>query len=294
MRASILLLIILLVCLVGLASISVCGDDDDDARFDDDDDDATGDDDGLGGDDDDATGDDDATDDDDDTTITSARVLFVGNSYTTANDLPAVFESAAESLPSGPEIEIDSATGGGLTLGDHLANSGTMSNIENGNWDFVVIQEQSLMPVLDPTTFLTNAATLADKVNQAGAMPVFFETWARKAGNAFYSEPGTPADPEEMQDLLLAAYSQAATASGGLLAPVGEAWEYSGEHHPATELYSGDGSHPVVAGTYLAACVFVKTILGGDPEQIGWWPGGITEPTARELQSSANQVKLGR
>jgi len=46
-----------------------------------------------------------------------------------------------------------------------------------------------------------------------------------------------------------------------MIAPVGWAWHYVVEAKPETVLFESDKSHPALAGSYLAACVFYVTIF---------------------------------
>ncbi len=91
-----------------------------------------------------------------------------------------------------------------------------------------------------------------------------------------------------MQAGLRAAYQTAAGATGGVMAPVGDAWETSLANHPTVLLHSGDGSHPTIAGSYLAACMFYlvltgqQTILAPAPA-----PAGLSESEAATLRAVA-------
>jgi hypothetical protein len=51
------------------------------------------------------------------------RVLFIGNSYTSVNDLPTMFAKLARSR--GHRVETGMATVDGSTLADHAASSAT-------------------------------------------------------------------------------------------------------------------------------------------------------------------------
>ena len=62
------------------------------------------------------------------------RVLFVGNSYTQANNLPQMVADIAQSMGEG--IEYRSNTPGGCTFEMHCHNQ-SMSLICGGGWDYV-------------------------------------------------------------------------------------------------------------------------------------------------------------
>ncbi len=217
------------------------------------------------------------------------KVLFIGNSYTFVNDLPAMFTKVVKAATKPPQIVVDSATGGGLMLQAHWNNAATLSKIDTGGWTHVVLQGQSLEPVCAYITFGTYAKKLGDRVKKAGATPVFFETWARKKGSPDYKQwPCAGADPAAMQKGLREAYGKAAKATGGIVAPVGDAWEKVLGANPTVALHSGDGSHPSVAGTYLAACVFHVTLTRQKSLGNSFVPPGISAAQAKTLQKAAD------
>ncbi|MDF1505454.1 hypothetical protein [Roseisolibacter sp. H3M3-2] len=118
------------------------------------------------------------------------RVLFVGNSFTYFHNLPRLVEAmAATSAPPRP-LAVARVTMGGWTLRRHAAEGRALAEIRRRGWDYVVLQEQSLLgaprpepPVVeDPRrVFYPGARTLAAEVRAAGATPLFFLTWARRA-----------------------------------------------------------------------------------------------------------------
>jgi hypothetical protein len=70
------------------------------------------------------------------------NVLFLGNSYTYFNDLPAMVRNLASA--AGLSATTTSNTPGGQTLQGHTSTS--IGTINSGNWDVVVLQEQSQKP----------------------------------------------------------------------------------------------------------------------------------------------------
>jgi hypothetical protein len=181
------------------------------------------------------------------------RVLFIGNSYTYENDLPGMVEAMGEA--AGVRIEVASSAGGGMTLEDHWGGgSGKAARlIESGRFTHVVLQEQSLLPVVDRAGFRAPALQLARAARRAGSAPVFFVTWAR-------------ANAPAMQAGLTDAYREAARDTGGVLAPVGPAWEAVRGLYPGLTLYAQDGSHPAPEGTYVAALVIFAALTGRSPQ----------------------------
>src|SRR5689334_14390410 len=78
-----------------------------------------------------------------------ARVLFLGNSYTYVNNLPALIAGIA--LGQGDSLIYDSNCPGGYTLYGHFTDATSISKISAGNWDYVVVQAQSQEPSFPPS-----------------------------------------------------------------------------------------------------------------------------------------------
>jgi hypothetical protein len=217
------------------------------------------------------------------------RVLFVGNSYTFVNDLPGWVHRLGDS--SGVAmVTVDSVAVPAATLADHVATTGAIDRIHEGGWTHVVLQGQSVEPLTDPASFEAAAATLAAEAKKVGAAPVFYETWARRAGDAVYQEAWSGGTPAAMQAGLRAEYQKVADAAGAAVAPVGDAREKALAELPAIDLFAADGSHPSVAGTYLAAGVFHATLTGHSPVGIADRPMELAAADASALQGVAEEM----
>jgi hypothetical protein len=190
------------------------------------------------------------------------RVLFLGSSYTYYNHLPRLVEEFATA--SGKEIETRMIAPGGATLADHLENRRTLDAIRTGRWDFVVLQEQSMLGavylvngtplVANPDAFFRSARALDAEIRKAGAKTVFYHTWPRRDA------------PDSDRAMLDFAYMHIARELGATVAPVGLAWQRVRGESPAADLYAADGSHPSRAGSYLVAAVLARTLLGAIPD----------------------------
>jgi hypothetical protein len=211
------------------------------------------------------------------------HVLFIGNSYTSVNDLPGLLRRIAETSGQPPTIVTDSVTAGGATLQDHWQAGAARSAIDKGGWTHVVLQGQSVEPLGDAlSTFHRYALLLAAEAKDAGASPALFETWARAPGDAVYQEAWSGGTPDAMQDKLLSAYAQAATDSGSMLVKVGEAWR-----SVPFELHQTDLSHPNPKGSWLAACVFYVMLTGRPVPIASEVPSGVSSSDAEVLRNAA-------
>lgn len=221
------------------------------------------------------------------------RVLFVGNSFTSANDLPRMFASIALSL--GTRVAVDSHVPGGQTLEGHSKDPAALAKIKARDWDFVVLQEQSQKPAFSPEQVEAETTAPALRLNSRihdahpAAKVVFYETWGRRNGDD--DNCGHLPDIctyEGMQKRLNESYTLMVQRSSGTLAPVGEAWAKVRAEHPKIELYSGDGVHPSPQGTYLAACVFYAVLM--HKRLAGAESFGLDRQEALLLQKAAEEI----
>ena len=202
-------------------------------------------------------------------------MLFIGNSFTTRNDLPGLLSTIAEA-GAGATIESRVIAAGGASLRRHW-NAGAADTISDGKWDYVLFQEQSTLPIKNGKRFHENVREFVPVMKESGATMVLFMTWARK------HEP-------ENQKLLTDSYNSIGKELAATVVPVGSAWREMLEKHDTPELYAEDGSHPTLAGSYLAACVFYTTLFDGDLKDLGTEVGGLSHEERRLLQQVARSA----
>ena len=183
------------------------------------------------------------------------RILLLGNSLTSANDMPQALAQLAGA-------EARAHTRGGARLAEHLnpatrLGAATQAALAAESWDFVVLQETSNGPVLHRAAFLRSSAALCEQVQAAGAVPVLFATWAYRPGSAKLARMDLGFD--EMAAALASAYREAAVTHDALLADVGARYLACAG---AAELYAADGVHPSPAGSLMAAQTIAEAIAG--------------------------------
>ena len=223
------------------------------------------------------------------------KVCFLGNSYTYTNDLPKLISDLADA--DGNTLVKDQNTPGGYTLEGHSSNATSLSKIASNNWDFVVLQDQSQLPSF-PWEQVTEdvfpyGEILSDSIRSANecAVPLFFNTWGRRDGDDQWDSINTFT---KMNQRLYTAYSYMADKNSGMLAPAGIGFEHIANDGTApithSSLYVGDGSHPSVYGSYLAACIFYEVIFEENSEGNTFYPGAISATTANYIQTVAHHV----
>ncbi len=216
-------------------------------------------------------------------------VLFVGNSYTYVNDLPATFAKLAAS--GGRRVETGMVAEGGQTLAGQVTSSDLAQRLASRPWNVVVLQEQSEIPAateLRRSVMEPAASQLVARAESIGARPVLFMTWGHRDG---WPEHGIPTY-DAMQAAIDATYTTVGSDLGVSVAPVGRAWAAARRQAPPIALWADDGSHPTPAGTYLAAAVFYAEILGASPTA-ATETDGLSDADARTLRELATEAVFG-
>ena len=217
--------------------------------------------------------------------LTPKRVLFIGNSYT-AQIKGALLHMLANSRYKSTSFEF--ITKGGATLQQHLNDPQTLDQIKTGNWDIVVLQDQSKIPALQEQyarLFHDAVDTFTEVIRDAGAEPMLYVTWGRRDGDS--KNRDIFPDYDTMQQKLLSAYRDAAERNGLTTAPVGDAWSIIRKKDKALgrELYKDDGSHPSSKGAFLASCVFFRSLFNDSLESVQ--PRGEVTPHEAEVIKKA-------
>ena len=166
------------------------------------------------------------------------RILFIGNSHTYYNDLPAIVADLAAA--DGIRADITMLAHPGWFLHQHLADPEASFNIRRGRYDFVVLQEHA-HPFGPKEDYLQSVQALASMAREAGSVPVLYMIWAKK-------------DEPENQAEITAAHEEAARETGAVLAPVGKYWREEQEKRGLT-FFGPDGAHASEAGSAFAASV---------------------------------------
>lgn len=227
--------------------------------------------------------------------FSETKVLFLGNSYTAGNDLPGIFRNLAES--AGHSVYVDSKTPGGYTLRYHFEDAASLDLIESNDWDYVVLQEQSQVPVIPyfrDNWMIPYAMNLCNAINDNCSRAVFFMAWGAEIGGQECVDVHCSIEFEDyfhQQDSVSASYEMVAEFNNASCAPAGLAWRLSQEIDPELGLWSGDGRHPNLNGSYLAACAIYATIFEESPEGISFH-SSIDATTAEYLQEIADSVAM--
>ena len=207
------------------------------------------------------------------------RVLFIGNSLTASNNLPQLVEAMSESV--GSPLHCESIAFGGFSLEDHWNEESAKRAIARGGWSTVVLQQgPSALP--ESRVLLVEYTRRFDaEIRRAGAGTALYMVWPT-------------ADRRSDFDAVKASYEAAAKGVGGLFLPAGEAWRRAWQLDGRLALYSPDGLHPTVAGSYLAALVITRELTGRAIDNVPAVFSLAGTPPLRIAVSDADAIVLKR
>ena len=200
-----------------------------------------------------------------------ARVLFIGNSLTEWNDLPAMVRAMASAEDLDWEVEAHLLSGAGLE--DHWQRGFAQARIQSGHWDAVVLQQ-------GPSSLEESRANLRQWVGEfdalvraSGGRSALYMVWPDLSRFAWF-------------DRVRDSYALAARDASGWFLPAGEAWRAAWSREPSLALYGSDGFHPTVAGSYAAALTIFSGLSGRSPLGLPA-PATVDAGTAERLQQAA-------
>ena len=203
---------------------------------------------------------------------TSLKVLFIGNSFTARNNVPGLIAQMAEAR--GQQLHHQLIQTGGASLRMHWNKGDAQKAIQETRYDYVALQEQSTLPVKNALRFHENVRLFDEVIKASGAKTALYLTWARQ-------------NAPETQAAITSAYTAIGEELGATVIPAGVAWQNFLSKHKQPLLHDKDQSHPTLAGSYLAACVFFAVLFGENLVGIACDLKGLTQAEAELMQKTA-------
>ncbi len=177
------------------------------------------------------------------------RVLFIGNSLTYANDLPAMVCELARS--TGRQAICESVAKPDYGLEEHWNEREARQAIARG-WDVVVLQQGPSALPESRRLLIAYTRRFDAEIKKAGARTALYMVWPSRTRRGDF--PGVSQS-----------YAAAAKDVNGVLLPAGDAWRAAWAVDARLPLYGSDGFHPSPMGTYLAALVIYEQIFAVPP-----------------------------
>jgi len=213
-----------------------------------------------------------------------SRELFIGNSLTLTNNLPALVGQMRSF--SGAPLDYSQGTAAtfGMGLDWHWTDTspqGAQAQLAQGGWDGVVLQDVSLNATDNPTRTRTYVPLWDNQIKQKspGATTFLYAHWERQ-------------DRAGSQPIIDSLYSSLGSQLDATVVPAGDTWARLKEVRPDIPLYT-DVVHPTLPGSYAAAATFYATFYGQSP--VGFAPPpGLNATDALAIQNAAWDVVSGR
>ena len=202
------------------------------------------------------------------------RLLFIGNSLTYANDLPAMVCALARS--AGRQAICESVAKPDYGLEEHWNDGEARRTIARG-WDVVVLQQGPSALPESRRLLIAYTRRFDAEIKKAGARTALYMVWPSRARRGDF--------PAVSQS-----YAAAAKDVKGLLMPAGDAWTAAWATDAALPLYGPDGFHPSPIGTYLAALAIYEQIFAAPPPA-GPVPADA-QPVAEMLRRVAHETVM--
>jgi hypothetical protein len=206
-----------------------------------------------------------------------ARVLFIGNSLTVANNLPAMIEAAAASVGLKGAVTCRGVAYDNFGLPEHWEHGEALRGIERGGWTHVVLQQGPSSLPESQRILREYAKKFAFEARARGAKVILYGVWPARGRLAAL-------------DAVTASYAAAARDVGGSLVAVGEGWRAAWRRDPSLPLYGPDQFHPSPLGSYLGALMFLEHLTGRAADVPN--PTGSTERALKDLRIDASQFEV--
>jgi hypothetical protein len=201
------------------------------------------------------------------------RVLFIGNSLTVTNDIPATVEALAKA--NGERIVTKTVAYPNFSLEDHWGQGDARQVIAQGGWSFIVLQ-QGPSPLPESRVLLVDfAKRFAKEAKRVKARTALYMVWPAWSRSGDF-------------DGVKLSYETAAREAGAIFLPAGEAWRLAWKQDANLEFYGPDGFHPSQLGSYLAALVIYQALTGKPLVRLA--ASYLSDTQIRRLQQAASQA----
>ena len=207
--------------------------------------------------------------------VYATNVLFVGNSKTYYNSFPTIFKNLANSADKNNNVYVKSVTQGGKTLKYISALTKLKNALNEREWDYIVLQEQTDTGLNKPDTLKTGATKILSlaKKKSPNVKVVYNAVWVLKDLSKA-DQAKTNRNYEAVRDI-----------TGGDISYSGNAFISCNSKYSEISLFVDD-RHPTKSGSYLSACCLYATIYGESPEGISY-VAGLNKSNAKKLQEVA-------
>ena len=203
------------------------------------------------------------------------RILFIGNSLTYTNDLPAMVVRIARA--DGRKVTTRMIARPNHALEDHLAGGEVRRAFTKETWDVVVLQQGPSSLDESRQLLIRDVKAIAELLTSRPQTRIaVLMVWPPR-NRQFAS--GRVADSHRL----------AAESIGGTLIPAGSALEAAQAGDAGLALLGADGFHPAPLGTYLVALTTYRSLGGSLPAILGT-RAAANKAAASRLEATDEQL----
>jgi hypothetical protein len=211
----------------------------------------------------------------------TTKVLFIGNSFTSQNNLPSIFQQLAQS--ANKKVVIASHMPGGISVGDisqgtsaHMNNPLVYSLIKSNDWDYLVLQDNQGRFCLGYGQFPASSLVIEGHLKILDSLlfyhPCAHVLWYAGFGPK-YGYPPYGNTGAALIDSIYHNYQYLHEMAGQIIAPIGPAFLRIITGFQSINLWGPDDTHPSLYGSFLIANVLYTTIFKSSPITSSYNPG---------------------
>ncbi len=171
------------------------------------------------------------------------RILFVGNSLTYTNDLPAILSGLAKA--EGQTITATSFCFPNYGLEDHWASGQLQALLATQQFDVLIAQQGPSSQADGLQSLIEYGGKISALCRQHGVRFGYLMVWPSVGYYGTF-------------DGVIGNYEAAARQEQALLFPAGKIWKAYLQDHPPTDLYGPDLFHPSLEGSFLVALTIFR------------------------------------
>jgi hypothetical protein len=174
------------------------------------------------------------------------NILFVGNSLTYSNDLPSLVEKLAKD--DGVKIKTMMIAFPNYALEDHWNETNVAEALTKTRFDYVIFQQGPSALPASRTNLIEYALKFNGLCQANNTKMCLYTVWP--SGDRSFDFTN-----------VINSYRIAADTTGKIALQAGLAWKKILDEKKDFPLYSADGFHPTIHGSFLAALVVYATLF---------------------------------
>jgi hypothetical protein len=208
------------------------------------------------------------------------RLLYLGDSYTYYNDMPAMVAKMADSADSPVRYDITMSAFPSATLEDHWHNRKTRQLLSQGGWYQVVVQPEVNFrhQSADSSLYVYGNKLLVGTAEQRPAIVI---SWL--GTESYYRRQNYSTSRSEHAEILQSNLRGLGFATSADVIDIARVWDRARVAELPFSLYK-DGNHPSLEGSYLAALVVYAGLSQADVTAVTYVPWGMSNEDAKLLR----------